>query len=395
MEAKQVTTEQAQYRGQGGIVNLEDTAMDIDTMVRQLELVRTAMARVMREGEHYGRPFEGAKKPTLLKPGAEILGMLFRLDPQYKSEVVPPDIGMGGHLTVKTTCTLYHIPTGNRIASGEGSCSTREAKYAWRDGGRTCPNCGAMAIIRGKEEWGGGWICFKKKGGCGQKFANGDQTIESQRWGRVANEDLGDEYNTVLKMANKRAHIAATLGATACSDLFTQDLEEAEHENPEPKSNGKTEPSKRGEPSSNPAEELLKAKGALIDSWSRGGWTVAKMEGIAKKPSADWTMDDIEALKEYARTRATKPQETRKPSPATTTPPNGGTNGHARPATETDPKSRREDPGSRIWAYWDNTPEEFREMAKKHLRFDFEPWQVQDAENLYKIASRMADGQKV
>lgn len=35
---------------------------------------------------------------------------------------------------------------------------------------KTCPKCGAAAIIKGKEEYGGGWVCFKKKGGCGAKF---------------------------------------------------------------------------------------------------------------------------------------------------------------------------------------------------------------------------------
>jgi hypothetical protein len=33
-----------------------------------------------------------------------------------------------------------------------------------------CPTCGVNAIIKGKEEYGGGWLCFKKKGGCGDKF---------------------------------------------------------------------------------------------------------------------------------------------------------------------------------------------------------------------------------
>lgn len=35
-----------------------------------------------------------------------------------------------------------------------------------------CPTCGANAIIKGKEEYGGGWLCFKKKGGCGDKFTD-------------------------------------------------------------------------------------------------------------------------------------------------------------------------------------------------------------------------------
>jgi hypothetical protein len=40
----------------------------------------------------------------------------------------------------------------------------------------------------------------------------------------VENADIADVYNTVLKMAKKRAHIDATLTATGAADMFTQDL---------------------------------------------------------------------------------------------------------------------------------------------------------------------------
>ena len=33
-----------------------------------------------------------------------------------------------------------------------------------------CPLCGKDAIIQGKPEYGGGWLCYKQKGGCGAKF---------------------------------------------------------------------------------------------------------------------------------------------------------------------------------------------------------------------------------
>jgi hypothetical protein len=48
----------------------------------------------------------------------------------------------------------------------------------------------------------------------------------SQAAGRVENADLADTYNTVLKMAKKRALVDATLTATAASDIFNQDLED-------------------------------------------------------------------------------------------------------------------------------------------------------------------------
>jgi hypothetical protein len=58
-----------------------------------------------------------------------------------------------------------------------------------------------------KKEDGTWWICEK---------------IEKQE-----NPDIADVYNTVLKIAKKRALVDATLTATAASDIFTQDLEES------------------------------------------------------------------------------------------------------------------------------------------------------------------------
>ena len=191
----------------------------------QVQLIQSVMKEVMQKDEHYG-VIPGTNKPTLLKAGAEKLCLTFRLDPQY--EIV--ERYDGDHLTITSRCLLYHIPTGRRYGSGMGSCSTRESKYAYRIAARTCPACGQAAIIKGKQEYGGGWVCFKKKDGCGAKFADGDAVIESQVHGRTANEDLPDQYNTVLKMANKRSLVAAALNATAASDIFTQDMEDA----PEP-----------------------------------------------------------------------------------------------------------------------------------------------------------------
>jgi hypothetical protein len=158
----------------------------------------------------------------LFKAGAEKLCLTFRLAPCYHIERERD----GEHLDVTATCTLTHIPSGQEYGSGLGSCSTKEAKYAYRQGGRKCPACGQDAIIKGKAEWGGGWVCFKKKGGCGSKFADGSADIESQQTGRVPNPDLADAYNTVLKMACKRALVAAVLNVTAASDIFTQDVED-------------------------------------------------------------------------------------------------------------------------------------------------------------------------
>lgn len=206
--------------------------LSIEALVGQVQKIQAAMSAVMEDGVHYGvvpgtekkdKDGRDISKPSLYKPGAEKLCLLFRLDPQYQVDrTFSPD----GHLDVLVTCTLYHINSGQRIASGVGSCSTRESRYAYRNASRVCPTCGKDAIIKGKDEYGGGWVCFKKKDGCGAKFKDGDASIEGQVVGRVANPDLADLHNTAVKMGCKRALVAAVLNGTAASDCFTQDVED-------------------------------------------------------------------------------------------------------------------------------------------------------------------------
>jgi len=195
--------------------------LTVQQVMAQVVKVQELMRQAMTENEHYG-VIPGTQKPTLLKAGAEKLCLMFRLDPQYSVH----EIREGEHLTITSTCVLYHITSGARMGSGMGSCSTRESKYAYRKAERVCPACGKPAIIKGQEQYGGGWVCWKKKDGCGKQFNDGDAAIETQVVGRVPNPDMADQYNTVLKMSNKRSLCAAVLNVTAASDIFTQDMED-------------------------------------------------------------------------------------------------------------------------------------------------------------------------
>jgi hypothetical protein len=205
------------------VINYEDYAMTPERIVKQVELIQDVMKSVMREGEHYGKIPGCGDKPTLLKPGAEKLSTTFRLAPSY--DITEKSLS-NGHREYRLTCTLTHIPTGAIFGQGVGSASTMESKYRYRKAERICPKCGKEAIITGKAEYGGGFICFKKKGGCGEKFKSDDPSITNQAAGKTEYEDPADYYNTILKMAKKRAHVDATLTCTAASDLFTQDVED-------------------------------------------------------------------------------------------------------------------------------------------------------------------------
>jgi len=199
-----------------------DQGIPVERIVARVEKIREVQSRVMKADHHYGVIPGTGGKPTLLKPGAELLSLTFQLAPKFKTD----ERWDGDHLECVVTCSLVHIPTGTEVGEGVGSCTTKEVKYAFRKGERVCPSCSKPAIIKGKEEYGGGWLCFAKKGGCGAKFGDKDPAIIGQETGRIANPDLPDLYNTVRKMACKRAHVAAVLFVTCASEIFTQDVED-------------------------------------------------------------------------------------------------------------------------------------------------------------------------
>ncbi|MGB8520833.1 MAG: hypothetical protein WCD38_11790 [Candidatus Tumulicola sp.] len=214
-------------------------AVQVDeAIVRKKEKARF-FREVMDENKHYGKIPGAGEKPALLKPGAEMLLSNMGLSTKFTDEEPPivdleglPEHGGEMYVHYRRKCLVYR-QTGPReddrirIAEASGSCSSREKKYRWRDSQRVCPECGKTAIIKGKAEYGGGYLCFKKKDGCGAKFAENDARILDQAAGQVANPEVADLENTILKMADKRALVAATLVATGCSDIFTQDIEDA------------------------------------------------------------------------------------------------------------------------------------------------------------------------
>jgi hypothetical protein len=225
------------------------TEMSVQAIVARKRKIGEVMEAVMTSGEHYGLIPGCGDKPSLFKSGAEVLATTFGLAPTFK--INRTDLP-NGHREYEIVCTLHHIATGAVVGEGVGTCSTMESKYRWRRGERKCPDCGKATIIKGKDEYGGGWVCFAKKGGCGHKWPDGEKAIESQEAGRVENPDIADTYNTVLKIAKKRAQVDCTLTAVGASDILTQDLEDlpppSNHNEPERKPPAKEEkkPSSRG-----------------------------------------------------------------------------------------------------------------------------------------------------
>ncbi len=186
-------------------------------LIAQVGLIQEVMSSVMKDGEHFGKIPGCGDKPTLLKAGAEKLGFTFRLSPNY---VITKTDLRNEHREYEIVCALTHINTGQIWGHGVGSCSTMESKYRYRAG---APESTGKPVP--KDYWkdrdpsllGGKGFIAQKIDGQWMICAKGD---------KVENENPADQYNTVLKMAKKRALVDAMLTCTAASDIFTQDLED-------------------------------------------------------------------------------------------------------------------------------------------------------------------------
>jgi hypothetical protein len=188
-------------------------------------IVHALYSDVMRVDIDYGIIPGTGDKPTLLLPGMEKLMRALELRPDYieRRSIIDFDKGL---FYFQYECQLVEIDTGRVVASAIGSANSQETKWRWRNADRACPHCGKATIIKGKEEYGGGWLCFAKKGGCGAKFKDDDTTITSQVVGRIENPDIADQLNTIDKIAQKRALSSAIKGAANVSELFTVDLDD-------------------------------------------------------------------------------------------------------------------------------------------------------------------------
>lgn len=224
------------------------SAMSAHNVKARVQAIQSVMDAVMKRGVHFDvipgterkdRDGNDVSKPTLLKPGAEVLCMTFGLVPRVSITVVGdhPDIPYHwkdrkkewfdgprgrsfqwkeedgetlGYFEVMATCEIMG-PDGRLLATANGSCNNREKKY------------------------------------------------------RTMN--VYEVRNTIIKMAGKRAFVAATLLATAASDCFSQDLEDNvdSYDTPAP-SRGNTQapaPSSGGKDGwlSDAQKKLLFAKG--------------------------------------------------------------------------------------------------------------------------------------
>lgn len=216
------------------------------------------VSKILKKDTDYGE-IPGTNKPTLLKAGAEKLGTFFGLRPLFSILDNVDDWTGKEHngepfFYRQYKCQLYR--NGELVGEGVGSCNSWEKKYRYRwisemevpasiDKSKldyTDGTISEFAFAVEKAETSGKygkpaeyWQRFKDAIANGtakqikRKTKKGDEMDAWEIGGKlyaVPNKDVADQVNTIDKMAQKRAFVAAILIATNASDYFTQDMED-------------------------------------------------------------------------------------------------------------------------------------------------------------------------
>lgn len=200
--------------------------LDIHRAQQQLKELQEIVKAYLVPGLDYGKQ-PGTDKDALFQPGAQKLSEIYGFN--AKSVIVKETEDWDREpplFDYLFETTLIRRSDNLIMGYGMGSCNSYESKYKWRQAQRICPDCGKQTIIKGKEEYGGGWLCFGKKGGCGMKFEDDDIEITSQPSGKIPNDDIASQKNTIMKIAKKRSMVDAVISATRSAGIFTQDLED-------------------------------------------------------------------------------------------------------------------------------------------------------------------------
>jgi hypothetical protein len=177
-------------------------SVDVQSISTTLQKINTmqAMIQVSLKKDHDFGVIQGTNKPTLYKPGAEKILMMFGLTSEYEFLDKIEDFDKG-FFSYSIKCIL--TKNGQKITEGVGHCNTYEGKYRWR------------------------WV---KEYEIPSNISKDDLISKNDKYGRtifkIENDDPFTLANTVLKMAKKRAQIDATLTVGSLSEVFTQDIED-------------------------------------------------------------------------------------------------------------------------------------------------------------------------
>lgn len=162
-------------------VNLD---AEIEKAMRMRETFNKLFNNLLQQGIDFDR-IPGTDKPTLLKPGADLLCQVFHFassEPKIMSSIEDFKKGI---FSYTVSIPIVHRDTGILVSVGIGSANSYEVKYKYR-------------YVDSED---------------GEKV-------------RITNPEPADQQNTLVKMAAKRAYIDGVLKATGASRMFTQDIED-------------------------------------------------------------------------------------------------------------------------------------------------------------------------
>lgn len=197
---------------QGQAVQIRETVASIKARVQLVQQVRKDL---MKKDVHFGR-IPGTDKDTLYKPGAELIALAFQFAPRHTVE----DLSDFDVVRYRVRCELWSRETGAFVGEGQGEASSNEEKYRWR---RAANDAEFEATPEDRRR-----VKYGHNGKTGKDYTINQVRIEP-----------ADIANTVLKMGEKRALIDAVRTASACSDMFAQDLEDLPQEVSEGMADGK------------------------------------------------------------------------------------------------------------------------------------------------------------
>lgn len=182
-------------------------ALSVRQITENVARIQSVMEAVMKENVHYGK-IPGTPKPSLWKPGAELLCMTFRIapDPDRIEDISGIDRVGVQFFRYRVRMIFTAIGSGAFLGASMGECSSLEEKYKWRRASGT-KEFEATPVDRRRA-----------------KFKRGQNNSEYEE--KQVRTEADDLSNTILQMAMKRALVAGTKQVTACSDIFAQDLED-------------------------------------------------------------------------------------------------------------------------------------------------------------------------
>lgn len=153
----------------------------LNQLTEQRSLLVEFVSNQLKKGVDYG-VVPGTKSKSLFKPGAEKLRGLFglRVETNCTDRLLDREGNFG---TVTYKAVVYR--GDHKIAECEGSTNSQEKKYKER-----------------------------------RVWVDGRQTVEAT--------PVCDIFNTLQKMAQKRAFVGAIILAVGASDFFTQDIDDPE-----------------------------------------------------------------------------------------------------------------------------------------------------------------------